>query len=89
VADSALQFFAIEPDDAYSSQVAVLTDMFICNPVHGRPQTKTPLAPFDQASQRPNFGPSSDLVGLPRSSLHGHARTCTQTSVPHPPCLLI
>ena len=85
MADSALQFFAIEPDDAYSSQVAVLTDMFICNPVHVRPQTKTPLAPFDQASQRPVFGPSSDR-GSPEEFI-AWARTRVHPDLGPPPAL--
>ena len=56
----ALECFGINPPPVYLACVADLQSMFVCNPPYERPSSSPGLAPFDQASQRPRFGPAED-----------------------------
>ena len=58
----------MEPDATYLSCVALLRSVLISNPTYVRPTTSCKLAPFDQASQKPVFGPGVDC-GSPETFL--------------------
>ena len=48
------------PDSLYLECVALLRSRLISNPPYVRPSAPRSLAPFDQASQKPSFGPNVD-----------------------------